>query len=202
MSVQIISFRCRQERKNVCMSTQLCGIVCTVTAATHFSSCLLLILCFYLSVSSASWQSHVNSIIQHERRWQPNRPLMVMTNTSPCHPTVRAWRWYAGTGTQTHGWTHRCAHTHILLITQVTGSRLEHSKLPFPPLCVDTEPPGYALKIHLLCVPVLSRSSHEPTPISILGVSFSKGKKRRGAYLEKFCILCLVALCGQSSQCL
>lgn len=53
-----------------------------------------------------------------------------------------------------HTWTP--THTHTLLITQVTGSLQEHNNLPFSLPCADTKPPGYALKIHQLCVLVPS----------------------------------------------
>lgn len=141
MSVQIISFRHRQERNNVCVCAHRTVCNC-LYSMYHCSSRMLcnsprlLILYFYLSVSSPPWQSHVNSLIQQlmmrskqEGRRRPNRSLIVTTNTCPCHPTSRGWRRdaVAGTGSQTHGWTRVHAHTHILLITQVTGSLQEHT---------------------------------------------------------------------------
>lgn len=96
-----------------------------------------------------------------------------------------------------YGHTHTCAHAHIPLITQVSGSL--PSQLPFSSslrwhrafwLCPENRPTLFSCPVSLgYCI---------PTQISILGVSSRKGKKRREAYLETFGI----ALCGQTSQCL
>ena len=70
MSVEIISFRCRQERNNayVCVPAELCeNCLYSIYYQSRCMLCnspLLLILDFFKSVSSPPWQSHVNSLIQ------------------------------------------------------------------------------------------------------------------------------------------
>lgn len=86
---------------------------------------------------------------------------MVTTNTCPCHPTARGWRRHAQASSQTRLSTHiqyKRTHTNTHPLNY-PGHWLTvggEASCLFPLPGADTEPPGCALKIDQLCVPVLS----------------------------------------------